>query len=377
MIFSDQPDPSTLLVLRCIWLNPLISRSDISRIVSLDQSTISRIVANLLETGIVQVSNEGQSGPQGGRRPVYLKINPKFGCVVGIELSSESYNLVGINLVGEILFSTLAKHSVGDSGIMGLYQTALAHARKLVADINLPLLGVGLGLPGIIDSRNGVILQSFPLEISKPLDFIAALPTDVPVRIEHDARCCCWAELIFHQGRCSPDFLCVLGEFRRNRIVNQEFQGIALGLGMVLNNHVHTGQNNSAGEFRSVFYDGASKNHLFGIPDHDLVHLESSTVIQDQFARELGRNLALIVNVLNVSQLFICGSIERLGARLLAAIEREVHQNWTYSHQGEFHVAYTALGENAVAYGAAAMFFELIFAPPDSNPTINKLIVQA
>ena len=376
MIFSVHPDTTTLLVLRCIWLNPSISRTDISRIVNLDQSTISRIVASLLESGIVLVVDEGQSGPQGGRRPIYLQINSRFGCVAGIESSSDFYNLVGINLLGEIQFSAKQSHAQRDSGIIELYHVALAHARKLAAESGLELLGIGIGLPGIIDSQHGIIQKSIPLEINDPLAFIAALPSDdkLPVRIEHDARCCCWAELTFHRGRCPPDFLCVLGEFRRNRIIHQEFQGIALGLGLVLNNHIHAGQDNSAGEFRSVFYGNQQKNNLFGIPDQDLGRLETEPEIQHAFARELGRNLALLVNVLNISRVFVSGSIEKLGQALLETIEREVRENWTYNQQGEFQISFTRLGENAVAYGAAGMFLEMIFAPPDSNPATKQLI---
>jgi len=77
---------------------------------------------------------------------------------------------------------------------------------------------------------------------------------------------------------------------------------------------------------------------------------------------------------LNISRVFVSGSIEKLGQALLETIEREVRENWTYNQQGEFQISFTRLGENAVAYGAAGMFLEMIFAPPDSNPATKQLI---
>lgn len=376
MIFNPPPDPNTLLVLRCIWLNPRISRLDVSRIIGLDQSTISRIVAVLLDNGLVEELDEGQSGPHGGRRPVHLRVNPNYGCIIGLELSSDAYNLVGIDFMGEIKFLSRHEYPRGHGGVVELYRAALAQAGELAAKHGLPLRGIGVGLPGIIDSSRGVIVQSIPLEIAEPLDFLAAIgpQPNLAVRIEHDARCCCWGELAHHRGRCPADFIYVLGEFRRNRLVHQEFQGIALGLGLVLNNRVHAGQDHSAGEFRSVFYDGPNKNNIFGIPDADLARLECSAEVQRAFARELGRNLALLVNVLNVNTVFVGGSLGRLGPSLLETIGREIRDNWTYRQQSGFRIAYTELSDKAVAYGAAAMFLESIFAPPDSNLAVEQLI---
>jgi predicted NBD/HSP70 family sugar kinase len=376
MIFKTDMDTNTLLALRCVWLNPRISRTEIAKIIQVDQSTVSRIVGSLLELGIVQTVDEGRAGPQGGRKPVFLRVDPDFGLIVGIELQSEEYTIVGINLIGDILFSVSEKLEQVASPIMPLFFNVLQKAYSLVAATGLELLGIGVGLPGIIDGKHGVIIQSNPLEIREPLPFLDDIAPVllVPIRIEHDARCCCWAELAFHKGRCPRNFLYVLGEFRRNRLSRSAFKGIALGLGFVFDHRVYTGEDFAAGEFRSVFYDQERFNQHFRIPDEVLERMEGSEEIQKAFADELGRNLAMLINVLNLSMVVIGGSIEKLGSIIPDTIQREVRGNWLYPHQGHMEAVYSQLGENAVAYGAAGMFLEQIFSPPDTNPSVHELV---
>ncbi|MEW6405330.1 MAG: ROK family transcriptional regulator [Chloroflexota bacterium] len=380
MIFKSLSDSNALHVLRSIWLTPAISRTDIARVVGIDQSTVSRIVTMLIDENIVETVSQGPSGPQGGRKPVFLRLNPRFGCVVGIEMQSEEFTIIGINPIGDILFTCREKYPDSEQPLLSLFSSALQRVRAAVGKTGLNLLGIGVGFPGIINSRDGIILRSNPLEIDEPLRFVERIVpfTSVPVRIEHDARCCCWAELTFHRGRCPANFLYVLGEYRRNKLLHAAWQGIALGLGLVFGHRIYTGEHFAAGEFRSVFYNNRQDtNGLFGIPDAELALLRVDPGVQERFGRELGRNLALLVNVLNLTRVFVGGSIEELGSALLDRIREEVKNNWLYQQQSSFEVEFTQLGGRAVAYGAAGMFLEHLFSPPQSGPSLHELLERS
>ena len=61
-------------ILREIWMNKEISRVDIARALGLDKSTVSNNVKELLRMGVIVEASEGSSGPQGGRKPVNIKL---------------------------------------------------------------------------------------------------------------------------------------------------------------------------------------------------------------------------------------------------------------------------------------------------------------
>ncbi len=376
MIFQGLSDLNDLEVLRCIWLNPAISRTSIARLLHIDQSTVSRLVNGLLDRNIIETVSQGPSGPQGGRKPVFLRLNPRFGCVAGLEMQSEEFAVVGINPLGEILFEFSEKYAVPEQPLPSLFFSVYQRVQEEVQKLGTGLLGIGVGFPGIINSRDGIIIRSNPLEISEPLHFVKTIAPliAVPIRIEHDARCCCWAELTFRRGRCPANFLHVLGEFRRNKLVHASFDGIAIGMGLVIGHRVYTGEDFTAGEFRSVFHKPENKDTLFGIPEADLARLRHDRGIQERFGHELGQNLALLANMLNLRKIFIGGSIEELGSGLLELIRGEVERNWLYQKQNTIDVEFSQLGKKAVAFGAAGMFLEHFFSPPDNRPSLHELI---
>jgi len=132
-------------------------------------------------------------------------------------------------------------------------------------------------MSGIIDR---IIYQSFPLKIKEAIDFYSPLERiiSVPVRIENDANCCCWAELVHLKSMRPKNFIFILGEFRKEETSDREPGGLAIGMGLVLNGSVHYGENFSAGEFRSAFRTGDNKSQ-FSLPDEKIKLAESDPAV--------------------------------------------------------------------------------------------------
>ena len=82
-----------------------------------------------------------------------------------------------------------------------------------------------------------------------------------------------------------------------------------------------------------------------------------------QVAIELARNLALLVNTLDLSRVFIGGSIEKYRGLLIPILEEQIQGNWPYGRK-DVTIELSELGELVVAYGAAAMFLERLFSLP-------------
>ncbi len=350
-------EPKELRVLRELWRHPLASRSDLAGFCGLDLSAVSRTMAGLVSRGFVEEKEIGNAGPMGGRKPVKLCISRNSGLVVGLEFRSDFCDVVAADLQGEVLGGMMLPYENQSDSLDDKILAVSEQVQSWVAEKSWNLIGMGAGFPGLVNPDQGILLRSNPLEISTPLDVAKLLSgkNSLPVLVENDARCCCHAELP------GDDFLYVLGEFRKNRLKHDDFTGIALGLGLVMNGQVHRGVNNSAGEFRSVFYEKAQGNSQFAIPDQELALLHDSREVQGLFAHELGRNLALLVNVLNLPKLILGGALPELGEGFRDLLSAEIVANWQYPEQGKLEFSWASVRAQAVARGAVAFFLDNLY----------------
>lgn len=352
---------NTSNVLKTIWNNLGISRIDIAKKLKLDKSTVTVIVNNLIDKKYVIEVEEGDAGPKGGRKPVKLKINKLFGSVAGIEIHRNFYQAVLIDLEGEVITSVYRKVSIDQDNFFDHYHNIIKELYN-TGEEKTPLLGVGIGTAGIIDSSEGTILQSIPLKVDNfPVQAIIEEKETYPVSVENDAKACCWGEMIFHRGNYLKNFLFVLVEFHGNSGQPESHRhGISVGIGFVFNGKLHHGQNYSAGEFRSI--DGDNKNNSqFSIRDEDTFRVEEDEKVFDQFALELSNHLAFLINTLNLNHIFLGGDIEKHKDRFTPVLKNSIQKNWPYKDIDKCTIHYSSFGKSAVAYGAAGLMLNRLF----------------
>jgi predicted NBD/HSP70 family sugar kinase len=338
-----------------------------ARELGLGKSTITNIVSSLEKRDLVRLVESGQPGPSGGRPPRVLAINARYGYILGLEIQTEFYKAVATDIQGEVVFSRSQTMSFGGKGIAEIFSEVTRTLRPRLRKIALPLIGVGLGVAGIVDSRSGVIVQSNPLGIIKKTRFydeIAGL-LDVPVMIENDANCCCWGELAFRKVERHGSFVFVLGEFRKGRTSGQDYWGVAVGMGLVLDGKVRHGDGFSAGEFKSILWDPANSGQ-FSLDDLESRRVKEDPVVRSKVIRELCAHVAFLVNTLNLDCVVIGGEMAAYKDEIVEVLRAEIKRNWSYLDEVGCAIEFAALGEMAVAYGAAGMFLERFFSIPDS-----------
>jgi len=350
--------------LRSIWMKPGVSRSELSGLLDLDKSTITKLVADLLKRRIVEEFAEGTSGHKGGRKPVLLKVKRDFGAVLGIEIQTERYVAVLLDLTSQTIYTRSEPIAARSTEIADLTVSVVREVCRDVEQRGLKILGIGVGLSGIVDTEHGIIRQSLPLGVDRPVNLYEAARDviAVPLRVDNDANCCCWAEIVRNRAAVSREFLFILGEFRKERVEDTDGTTIAVGIGFVIDGKVHLGASWSAGEFRSVFREVETKSQ-FSLPYGTIRESEHSESAFKQVARELGKNAALLVNSLDLSQVFIGGNIEKYRNILIPILSAEIRKNWPYGDK-QLTIEFSELGELVVAYGAAAMMLERLFALP-------------
>lgn len=358
-------------VIRSIFLNPGISRVEIARQLNLNKSTISKIVSDLIDMELVQISSVGDASPMGGRKPLHLTVNKEWGCIMGVEIQTEAFTVVGINLRGEVFFSHSELIDLTRQSIVSAFVTIYSRFRSRLESFGMPLIGVGVGLSGIVNSAKGVVYASNPLEIFEPVRFneevARSIEIDVPVILENDANCCCFGELVFQPAERHENFVFVLGELRKHSIKLDNYRIMAIGLGIVLNGEVHYGTDYSAGEFRSVMHNEENVNQ-FSITDEEARRFLSDSEVDEKIINELSQNIAFLVNTLNLSKVVLGGPIESLKETIVPILERTIQRHWAYPNNVECEISFSRLGEMSVAFGAAAMFLEHLISIPEVSP---------
>jgi predicted NBD/HSP70 family sugar kinase len=222
---------------RQIVLNYVREREPISRAVlahetALQRSTISRIVDGLIAEGLVE-EEEGKSS--GGRPPTLLRLRAAAAVAIGVDLAPTRTVVATSNLAGRVL---QREEFVTDPRADKTLKMIVACVRKLVRQTDQRIEGIGISLPGIVESKTGTALF---VPFFKWQDWAigqeVSAAVGLPVVADNDANAAALAELWFGRPaiRGIRDFILVLVE-----------EG--LGTGMVFDGEVYHGQNGAAGE---------------------------------------------------------------------------------------------------------------------------------
>src|SRR4029078_5142813 len=137
-----------------------LSRADLARLTGLTRTSVSDLVGTLIDHGLIEEVGRGRA--RGGKCPILLRVAPDGRHLIGLDLGEAQFSGAVVNLRGEILRSIhlpLEGRS-GDASVELVFQLVDA----LRADDLRPLLGIGIGAPGIIDTSTGTVRWSVNLE---------------------------------------------------------------------------------------------------------------------------------------------------------------------------------------------------------------------
>ena len=360
---------NTTRVLQKIWLSGGTTRVDLARELGLVKSTVSRITTLLLEQGIVRETTEKAVKSGVGRKPVLLRINERYGTIVGVEIQPDFFHAVVIDLHGRVVQEWSGRLSMSGSSVVSAFLEIMDPIYDWLEVAGTPLIGVGVALAGIIDQNSGTVLQSNPLSLVEPVHFVRELRGRVPapVLVENDANCGCWGELASRKTTRLRSFVFVLGEFRTGETERSSYWGIAVGLGIVLNGEVYHGSSYSAGEFQSILWEPGNEGQ-FSITDAEARRIKQDPVIMERALRELCSHVAFLVNTLNLKGVVFGGEITGYKEMLLSILDAEIQSNWAYPNRVEYQVEFSPFNELAIAYGAAGMYLESMFLIPELFP---------
>jgi predicted NBD/HSP70 family sugar kinase len=237
------------LVLRQITENGPRSRATLALDTGLNKSTVSSLVAELIESGLLRDAI-GEEPPSGvvGRPPQSVELHPKGPFVLGLEVNVDYLAAWATDLAGTVhhrSFVASDNRSQGPEEVIGqLADLAMRALGQPFAESRTPL-SASVAVPGLVDSNGGlVVAPNLGWTDVAVGDLLREALEDPPfdLHVENEANLGAVAELVEGAGRGLRDFVYVSGE-------------VGIGAGVVLGGELFRGASGFAGEFGHLTID--------------------------------------------------------------------------------------------------------------------------
>lgn len=142
------------LVLSVIRKNPGVSRLEVSRLTGLSPSSVTYVVGRLLENNLL-LEKKAANHLQVGRKPTGLYLRRDARMVVGVEISVAETVVAAADLDGIILRRESVQWHPNPQLFLSRVQRAIQSVIKDQRPENV--LGVGIAIPGSVDSPSGIV----------------------------------------------------------------------------------------------------------------------------------------------------------------------------------------------------------------------------
>ena len=239
------------LVLNAIRERGSVSRVELAEQIQLSRATISAITGALIDENLIHARHVqlANGGPR-GRPRVMLELNPDATHVVGVKLAAHQISIAVTDFTADVVRSVTLPIQVDRQSVAVVADVIEDGVRSCVADAGLAMdriSGVGIGLPGVIESAAGLCHRT-PILGDEPIAF-GRLMVDrlgIPVTLENDANLVTLAEHWFGHGRGLDTFAVVTVE-----------QTVSLGL--MVGGELYRGANGIGPEFGHLMVDPAGR----------------------------------------------------------------------------------------------------------------------
>lgn len=191
------------LVLRMLYLGEVNTRAALATVTGLTKPTISNLVGELIDEGLVTEEGLGLAGAGGGKRPTLLAFNPRARQLIGVSVSAKETCAVLSDLAGQSsAVHVVELRGAGPGAVMGAIENAVA---ALSPQLDAPLLAVGVAVPGRVHPGTGEVRRSAALGLSRvPLGATLAASLGVPVHVGNLAELCALGQFSFGLDQAAP-----------------------------------------------------------------------------------------------------------------------------------------------------------------------------
>ena len=309
---------------------------------------------------------------------------------IGVDIGGTNVKIALVDEKGAIAYSnsvpTRAEmgYEYTIQNIISTIKDSLKESKNDISDIG----GIGFGLPGQIDSINGIVrlLPNIPSWVEVPLAKIVQSEFNIPVKLDNDVRVATLGELNFGAGKGCKNLICLT-------------VGTGVGSGIVLNGQLVRGASMTAGEIGHVIVEshngeicgcGATgcleayasgpsvvkmaNEYIAGGKSTKYKEIAAGSEITPYIVYEaakqgdavakriftivgeyLGVALVSVVNLLNPEKIIVGGGVGQAGDLILDPIREAIKKRCIPTSAAAVEVVPAQLGESAGVVGASLL----------------------
>ena len=216
-----------------------VSRAELARLMGVRRGVVSRLVEELLATGLVVEGDKGESAR--GRKPMHLHIETRHRCVAAVDVSATRTAVMVADMLGHPLLDiaelpTRRRPADLVADVVG----ALSRLLESNPDVGR-CAGIGVAVSGLVDASGRLRLSPTlgwrEVDLRQPLE--AAL--HVPVVVENSTKACVLGQVWATRGEAPAD-----GPVAFVNVSD------GVGVGLAVDGKLLRGAHNAAGELGHV-----------------------------------------------------------------------------------------------------------------------------
>lgn len=387
------------LVLRHLRAHGGRSRSRLADETGLSKASMSSLVADLVDRGLVR---EGEPDREGviGRPGLTVEVDGGRVCGVGVEINVDYVALTAVDLAGAVIREfvvPMAVPSLAADEVIDRVGDMIARSLNSLREAGLKVVAVTVSPPGVIDYDTGSVRfspnigwQEVPLVAELASRLGAGAP---PIRIENDAKLAAVAEYSFYETEGVRDLIYLTGD-------------VGVGAGIIAAGHPIRGWSGFSGEVGHLQLDPENRpcscgrtgcwETIVGLaallrlaaPDDDVAN-DLNRPMEDRLAvirrradagdprtltalgsiaTDLARGLSVLVDVLNPRVIVLGGYFAFFGDYLLGPLEDALALRRMDAGSG-VQLTVSRLGIASASRGGALSALEDVF----NDPTIVEV----
>jgi len=384
------------VVLTKLYRDGPLSRQEVSQATSLSQASVSNLVGELLEDGLVEEA--GSVDSDGGRPIALLRVAPRYGYVVGVDVGETRIQTE----IFDLSMTALAKAEHPIASARPRPATVIGHVLEGITSVieqagvdRAEVLGVGVAVSGVVERPDDAVVYAQTLGWEGvPIGAMLRDGTDLPILVDNGAKTLGQAEMWFGAGRGARHAVIAL-------------VGSGVGAAVVADGASYRGAHSSAGEWghTTVVLDGLTcrcgakgcleayvggeavlerfRKANRGRPakgqdaEEALVALltvadgssRAATAVVEETIEYLGAGFGTLVNLFNPERLVLGGWAGlALGERFLPRLREATARHALRQPLAQVQIELCELGQDAVALGAATLPIAALLADGGRRP---------
>ena len=389
---------NTSLLLYYLRTRGPLSRAGLSAATGLNRSTVSNLIRDLLEENLVREIGL-QSSEKSGRPGMLLELNPDGGCAVGVEIGVDFLSIVLTDFTARVLWRqrVVSDPREAQEVIAGHVEVMIREALDIGETGGLRPLGIGVGVPGLVDIRQGNLVFAPNLGWRDvPLQEMWSQRFGLSVFVENEANAAALGEYYFGVARDVQNLIYLSA-------------GVGLGGGIIIQGKLFRGSSGYAGEIGHMTMDpdgppcgcgnrgcwetvvgpraivrrvrdalrANAESEIRALVHDDLSRVDVDTVVQaaqigdlvartalEEVGAQLGIGVANLVNVFNPEMVVLGGALSLASPFLLPVIEEMIRKHALAQPRAVVEVVTSAHGVDACVMGAVALVLDDILREP-------------